>query len=58
MSRSLENFESWIAKSMVSKGGAYWASKSVKNLAQDGEEWDAEVYFSKEAAANHLNNNL
>ena len=44
MNRSLEDFESWVAKSMVSKGEYYWVDDTVQNLEQDGETWAADVY--------------
>ena len=44
MNRSLENFESWIPKSMLHKGEAYWADRNVQNLEQDGDTWVADVY--------------
>ena len=44
MNRSLEDFESWVSKSMVSKGEYYWVDDTVQNLEQDGETWAADVY--------------
>ncbi len=44
MDRSLKDFESWITKSMLSKGENYWVEDSVQNLEQDGETWAADVY--------------
>ena len=44
MNRSLENFESWITKSILSKGENYWVNDNVQNLEQDRDTWEADVY--------------
>ncbi len=44
MNRSLEDFESWVSKSILSKGEDYWVDDNVQNLEQDGETWAADVY--------------
>jgi len=44
MNRSLEDFESWVSQSMLSKGENYWVEDNVQNLEQDGETWAADVY--------------
>ena len=44
MNRSLEDFESWISKSILRKGEEYWVEDAVQNLEQDGATWAADVY--------------
>lgn len=44
MNQSLENFESWVSGSLLSKGENYWVNYNVQNLEQDGDIWEADFY--------------